>query len=123
MSRSSHQEMMDLLISTISDLKAERRILLDRLAVLTGMGGPLFNLESSPDSSPSTEPEAEATEEEQELDYIKSLRPSQAAAFITRKMKRDHNKIKMGPSVKWIPQPQVDKVMSALDQAELLGKK
>src|SRR5271154_4848608 len=49
-SRSSHAEMMGLLTTQLGELKAERQILLDRLATL-GLGGPLFSSISSGDFS------------------------------------------------------------------------
>lgn len=115
---------MGLLTLQLSELKAERTILLDRLALL-GLGGTLFSSQSSQDSSPATEVEKELTEEAQESQYIKSLLPSKRAAYLTRKMHRDYTRIQVGPTVKWVQKDelQVAKAMSALDQAELIGKK
>jgi hypothetical protein len=127
-SRSSHEAMMGLLTSQLSDLKQERIVLLDRLALL-GLGGTLFNLPSSLDSSLSTEAEEEATDPDaDEVAMLKARyrhRPSQLAAAITRKQQRDYNKLKVGPQVKWVAsdEPQKAKVNAALDQAEALGRK
>ena len=106
----------------ISDLKRERQILYDRLATL-GLGGPLFTLPSSPDSSPITEPEEESiSEEEQEQIYMASLRPSKRAHYLEWKMKRDRNRVNRGPSVAHITPDPVAKVAAALEQAEQAGK-
>lgn len=116
--------MMLQLTSQLSEVKAERSILLDRLATI-GLGGPLFNLPTSQDSSLSTEPEEELTEDEQEKNYIRSLRPSQRAHYIELKARRDRNKINRGPDIAYIaPDPvQVASVTAALDQAEQVGKR
>lgn len=116
---------MALLTSQLSELKAERTILLDRLALL-GLGGTLFSSLSLQDSSLNTEAEEELiSDQEQESQYIKSLLPSKRAAYLTRKMHRDYTRIQVGPTVKWVQKDelQVAKAMSALDQAELIGKK
>lgn len=121
-SRSSHEEMMGLVISQLGELKAERQILLDRLAAL-GLGGPLFSSSSWADSAEST------TEEpiDSEADEIEKLmsswrrRPSKLADALTRKAQRDYNRVQASPSVKWIPK--VEAVSAALDEAEALGKK
>ena len=107
---------MGLLATQLSEMKAERTILLDRLALL-GMGGPLFNLQPSQDSLPVTEVEEELTEEEQDQRVIASLRrtPSKLAKFIEWKQRRDRNKINRGPDVAYIN--------AALDQAEAAGKR
>jgi hypothetical protein len=121
-SRSSHEEAMQLLTSQVSDLKHEREILLDRLGTI-GLGGPLFNGASQPDSSPSTAQEADQTEEEIELAHIRSLQrtPSKLAAYMTRKAHRDAQRMYNGPSVARIPD--LSRINEALDQAEELGKK
>jgi hypothetical protein len=124
-SRSSHEAIVNLLTSQLSEQKAERTILLDRLALL-GLGGTLFSLPPSQDSSPATEAEEELTEEEQDRLTMESLRrtPSKLAKFIEWKMKRDRNKIYRGPDVAYItPEPQqVAKVNAALEQAEQQAK-
>lgn len=106
--------MMGLLTSQLSELKAERTILLDRLALL-GLGGTLFSSPSLQDSSPATEVEEELTEEEQEQRYMSSLRPSMRARFKQWQMKRDQYKVNRGPGVAYIN--------AALDQAEAAGKR
>ncbi len=113
---------MGLLMSQLGELKAEREILLDRLATL-GLGGPLFNSPSSPDSSENTveEPIGPEADEIEKLVSSWRRRPSKLADALTRKAQRDYNRAQAGPSVKWIPN--VDAVTAALDEAEALGKK
>jgi hypothetical protein len=112
---------MDLLASQVADLKAERQILLDRLATL-GLGGPLYSSPYWADVPESTadepvDPDAEETER-----LMKSRRrPSKLADALTRKAYRDYNRAQSGPSVKWIAK--VDAVAAALDQAEESGRK
>ena len=121
-SRSSHEEMIALVISQLGELKAERQILLDRLATL-GLGGPLFSSPSWPDSSESTaeEPIDPEADEIEKLMSSWRRRPSKLADALTRKAQRDYNRVQAGPSVKWIPK--VEAVTAALDEAEALGKK
>jgi len=123
MSRSLHDEMMLLVNSQVSDLKHERKILLDRLATI-GLGGPLFNSPSPQDSSPNMAQEEESiSEEEAELAHINRLKrkPSTLAAYLTHKMARDARKLDRGPSVARMHD--LSKVNAALDAAEELGKK
>jgi hypothetical protein len=112
--RSSHLEVVTLLTSQLGELKAERTILLDRLATL-GLGGPLFQ----PLASLADEPD-ETSLEAQELQILRNLRrrPSKLATALSRKAHRDQAQAS-GPSVKWIPR--VD-VHTALDEAEAAGK-
>ena len=119
-SRSSHEEMIALVISQLGELKAERQILLDRLATL-GLGGPLFSSPSWPDSSESTAEEPIDPDEIEKLMSSWRRRPSKLADALTRKAQRDYNRVQVGPSVKWIPK--VEAVTAALDEAEALGKK
>jgi hypothetical protein len=125
--------MMCLVTAQIDELIRERRILLDRLATL-GLGGPLFNSPSWPDSSENTEEEAEPIDSEaEEMEKLMNLRrrPSKLADALTRKAYRDYNRAQAGPSVKWIlkvedPKAQaqkLDTMTAALDEAEALGKK
>jgi hypothetical protein len=117
-SRSSHEEMMVLLTTQVDELTRERRILLDRLATL-GLGGPLFSLPCSADSSESTEPIDPEADEIEKL-MTSRRRPSKLADALTRKAYRDYNRVQTGANVKWIPK--VDPVTVALDEAEALGK-
>src|ERR1700748_2606552 len=89
------------LASQLEELKAERKVLLDRLATI-GLGGPLFTLPQSQDSSPTTAQEEVLTEEEQEQNYIRSLRPSQRARYREFQMRRDRFKVNKGPDVAYI---------------------
>ena len=110
---------MGLVTTQVEELTRERRVLLDRLATL-GLGGPLFSLPSSDDSSESTAPIDPEAEEIEKL--MKSRRrPSKLADALTRKAYRDYNRVQTGASVKWIPK--VEAVTAALDEAEALGKK
>jgi hypothetical protein len=116
-SRSSHLEMMDLVTSQLRDLKAERQILLDRLATL-GLGGPLFSLPSSAQSSENIAEELIDPEAEEIEKLMKSRRrPSKLADALTRKAYRDYNRVQTGAHVKWVPN-----ITAALDEAEALGK-
>jgi hypothetical protein len=116
-SRSSHLEMMDLVTSQLRDLKAERQILLDRLATL-GLGGPLFSLPSSAESSENIAEELIDPEAEEIEKLMKSRRrPSKLADALTRKAYRDYNRVQTGAHVKWVPN-----ITAALDEAEALGK-
>jgi hypothetical protein len=104
--------MMGLLMTQLGELKAERQILLDRLATL-GLGGPLFSgvsLEDSSETEEAVDPEAE----ELERLMTSRRRPSKLADALTRKAYRDYNRVQNGASVKW--------VSKALDEAEVLGK-
>lgn len=109
-SRLSHEEMVGELKLTISELKDERKVLYDRLALL-GLGGPLFHIPIEPEQEPDTEP----TEEELDAQKLLAMkhRPSQAAAFLTRKMQRPQRPSGVA---------RVAQVNAALDQAEQLGK-
>jgi hypothetical protein len=107
--------MMGLVTSQLADLKAERQILLDRLATL-GLGGPLFSLPCSAESSENTPEEPVDPEAEEIEKLMKSRRrPSKLADALTRKAYRDYNRVQTGAHVKW--------VAAALDEAEALGKK
>jgi hypothetical protein len=117
-SRSSHAEMMGLLTTQLGELKAERQILLDRLATL-GLGGPLFSSISSGDSS-ETEEAVDPEAEELEKLMTSRRRPSKLADALTRKAYRDYNRVRSGASVKWVSR--VETVTAALDEAEALGK-
>jgi hypothetical protein len=117
-SLSSHLEMMGLVTSQLGDLKAERQILLDRLATL-GLGGPLFNSAPSSDSSEDIADETVDPEAEEIEKLMKSRRrPSKLADALTRKAYRDYNRVQTGAHVKWVPN-----ITAALDEAEALGKK
>jgi hypothetical protein len=118
-SRSSHQEMMALVTTQVSELTNERRVLLDRLATL-GLGGPLFSSASSEDSSESADPVDPEAEEMETLLHARR-RPSKLADALTRKAYRDYHRVQTGANVKWIPK--VESVTAALDEAEALGKK
>ncbi len=109
---------MALVTTQVSELTAERRVLLDRLATL-GLGGPLFSSVSWEDSSESADPvDAEAEEIENLLQSRR--RPSKLADALTRKAYRDYHRVQTGAHVKWIPK--VEAVTAALDEAEALGK-
>jgi hypothetical protein len=117
--------MMVLLTTQVDELTRERKVLLDRLATL-GLGGPLFNSPSWPDSSENETAgnEAEAIDPDaEEMEKLMNLRrrPSKLAEALTRKAYRDHNKVQAGPSVKWIAK--ADTMTAALDEAEASGKK
>lgn len=111
---------MALVTTQVDALIHERKLLLDRLATL-GLGGPLFNSPSWPDSSGN---EAEPIDPDaEEIEKLMSLRrrPSKLADALTRKAYRDYNKVQVAPSVKWITK--ADSITAALDEAEASGKK
>jgi hypothetical protein len=110
--------MMALLTAQVEVLTHERRVLLDRLATL-GLGGPLFNLASSDDSSETADPIDPEAEEMESLMQSRR-RPSKLADALTRKAYRDHHRVQTGANVKWIPKAEA--VTAALDEAEALGK-
>jgi hypothetical protein len=111
--------MMALVTTQVDELTRERKVLLDRLATL-GLGGPLFNSPSSPDSSgEETEPVDPDAEEIEKLMNLRR-RPSKLADALTRKAYRDYNKVQAGPSVKWIAK--ADTMTQAFDEAEASGK-
>jgi hypothetical protein len=111
--------MMALVTTQVSELTNERRVLLDRLATL-GLGGPLFSLASSEDSSESADPIDPEAEEIESLLHARR-RPSKLADALTRKAYRNYHRVQTGANVKWIPK--VEAVTAALDEAEALGKK
>ena len=109
---------MGLLSSQVTELKAERTLLLDRLMTIGGIG-PLTTGNVQQEVS-------EEEEETPELDEMQKLmnmrrRPSQLAAALTRKSRRDHARRFDPPSVARIPD--LSKINAALDEAEALGKK
>ena len=109
---------MDLLTLQLGEMKAERQILLDRLATL-GLGGPLFSSAPSEDAS-ETEEAIDPERAEMEKLMTSRRRPSKLADALTRKAYRDYNRVQSGPSVKWIAK--TGAVNAALDEAEALGK-
>jgi hypothetical protein len=115
----------DLLTVDVTELKAERRILLDRLAML-GLGGPLYAAplatgatEDETDKSLSTEPSTE----EDVLDELLRLRrrPAKLAEALTRSLRRKQEKRPASSRIAWIAEG--DPVNAALDRAEELGRK
>jgi hypothetical protein len=114
-SRSSHEEMMGLVKGQVEELGRERKVLLDRLGTL-GLGGPLFSLDASGDSSSPSESEELVDPEAEEIEQLMKSRrrPSKLADALTRKKYRDYNRAQSGAGVKWIN--------TALDEAEAVGK-
>ena len=110
---------MALVTTQVDELTRERKVLLDRLATL-GLGGPLFNSPSWPDSSGNEEEPVDPGAEEIEKLMNLRRRPSKLADALTRKAYRDYNKVQAGPSVKWIAK--ADTMTRAFDEAEASGK-
>lgn len=112
---------MALVTTQVDELTCERKVLLDRLATL-GLGGPLFNSPSWPDSSGNEDEEEAIDPDAEEIEKLMNLRrrPSKLADALTRKAYRDYNKVQAGPSVKWIAK--ADTMTRALDEAEASGK-
>ena len=118
-SRASHETMLRMLTEEVGELKAERRILLDRLASM-GLGGPLFEVAAAADA-PAEEPEA-LVDPQQEIQEILRLRrrPSSAAQALTRKARREREGAGAAARTAWIPD--VSKINAALDAAEAAGR-
>ncbi|HEV2275618.1 MAG TPA: hypothetical protein VGR96_15710 [Acidobacteriaceae bacterium] len=127
-SRTSHEEMTALLIEGMHELKEERRVLLDRLALL-GLGGALYP------TAKMTEPELEEAGPEEAADpgqeALEQLlrlrnRPTKLADALTRQAYRERGKRAGGPKVAWIPQGErtarQESVRAALDEAEAAGR-
>ena len=114
-SRDSHLEMMGILTAQITELTAERKVLLDRLGTL-GLGGPLFSVPSATEAVADDEIETDVDAAAAELEQLLRLRrrPSQLAEALTRKAHRDAHKPPTSPRVSW--------VNAELDQAEAAGK-
>ena len=126
-SRSSHEELMSLVVAQAAELKEERKILLDRLALI-GLGGPLYQTANAEVIAEDKLEVEEAVDPEQDMvERLMRLRhrPAKLADALTRKAFRDHGKRSPGPKVAWIPQNEwaPDKINGALDQAEEMGKR
>lgn len=123
MSRSAHQEITAFLTQEVGNLRAERRLLLDRLAVL-GLGAPLYSEATEPavDSFPLREEEV-AEDSDGALEEMLRLRrrPAKLADVLTRRLRRAESSQMPGPRVAWIPEG--DAVTAALDHAEELGRR
>lgn len=121
--RASHEAMILLLTSELSSLREERKLLLDKLLTIGGIG-PLYSSPQPQDSSPSSPEEEESiSAEEMHLATLERLKrtPSKLAAYLTRHATQQARRPLRGPSVALIPD--MTKVNAALDQAEALGKK
>lgn len=123
--RSAHRELMALLREEIGELKAERRLLLDRLAVL-GLGGALYAAESSETAETAATQEADAEVVSETQDFAEELlrlrrRPAKLADALTRNMRRTQSHQHPGPRIAWIPEG--DPVQAALDRAEEMGRR
>lgn len=122
-SRSAHREIVAFLTREVGELRAERRLLLDRLAVL-GFGGPLYSESADPATDPSALGEEEVAEDSDEaLDEMLRLRrrPAKLADALTRRLRRAESNQIPGPRVAWIPEG--DAITAALDHAEELGRR
>lgn len=122
---SAQRELLALLREEIVELKAERRLLLDRLAVL-GLGGALYAAESSETAEAVASEEAGAEAVSETQDFAEELlrlrrRPAKLADALTRSMRRKQNHPHPGSRIAWIPEG--DPVQAALDRAEEMGRK
>lgn len=117
--RDSHDETVKLLQEQIAEMKAERKVIYDRLALL-GLGGPLFHL-PTPEEAKAEQDEEEEKEEAAAKEYarLRAMRPSQKAAYITRKNQRDFRSVGRAAAM-WTPE--AAKVAMEIDQAEKLGE-
>jgi hypothetical protein len=121
-SRSAHDALVALLSAEVRELKDERRLLLDRLAVF-GLGGPIFQIfaqegTADPEVPKLADPAGEMLEELMRL----RRRPSKLADALTRNAFREYSKRGAGPRVAWVPAA-TEKVNAALDAAEEQGKR
>jgi hypothetical protein len=123
-SRALYREMVDRMTADIAEMRAERKLLLDRLASL-GLGGPIFYPLASP---PEVATEEEEDEPEQDLESPEAMyedlkqryrnRPTQLAEALTR-LGRQRRPAPRSTQVAWARQA----VVSALDSAEQVALK
>lgn len=122
-SRSAHQETVAILRDQIDDLRAERKLLLDRLGSI-GLGGPIYNPVTVPVAYATEAPEEEEEEDliDPEGDMLALLmqyknRPSKLAAALTRMGRASQSGQSVQKQVAWLPQKSAA-VTAALDSAE-----
>lgn len=121
-SRAMALRAMSRLEEECSELKEERRTLLDRLAVI-GFGGPLYSFNA--DQEPSQEDVAEAVTSDPDRELLDQLirlrrRPAKLADQLTRQY-RDARKRVQRPAAAWAPSYEGE-VDADLNAAEALGK-
>lgn len=113
----------NLLAADVAELKQERKLLLDRLAIL-GLGAPLYAAPASGAETSEEQPAEElvqdpATELLSKLAHFKH-RPSRMADVLTREL---HRRQAAAPSrTAWIPE-QKEKVSAMLTEAEEQGRR
>jgi hypothetical protein len=118
-SMSLHESIVNPLLSRLSGLEEERKLLLDRLLTIGGIGT-LYTSPVQSDSSPNTESAEEPIDAEAAIVRSLSRKPSQLAAYYTKKAFMDANRRFDRPSVARIPD--MSKINEALDIAEAAGK-
>lgn len=118
-SRSSHEAVTSVLTLQLAELKEERKLLLDRLATL-GLGAPLYSV--AVESGDGAEPDLLADPDQDLVEELMRLRrrPAKLADALSRRAHRQRHPPHMGPKVAWIPQ--MNKIQTALDEAEAQGK-
>jgi hypothetical protein len=84
--RSHHDEVVELLRAQLERTELERRSYLDRLA-LAGLGGAFFSVAATPAAIEDNTPAPELTPEERLRAYRR--RPSHMASFVTRQFRRN----------------------------------
>jgi hypothetical protein len=83
--RSHHDEVVELLRAQLERTELERRSYLDRLAT-AGLGGAFFSASATPAAAEDNTPAPELTDEERIHAYRR--RPSHMAAFVTRQFRK-----------------------------------
>lgn len=114
----------DLLREQLVELRAERKLLLDRLATM-GLGGPLFEKPEQPVKVEEREEEPLAASPEQ-VNYEELMRvvnnPRALKNAVRRQVLAAARQRNDPPSVGWIPQ-QITRVTEMMDTAEAEGRK
>jgi len=115
---SVHESIVNPLLSRLSGLEEERKLLLDRLLTIGGIGT-LYTSPVQSDSSPNTESAEEPIDAEAAIIQSLSRKPSQLAAYYTRRAHREAQHRFDPPSIARIPD--MSKINEALDIAEAKG--
>jgi hypothetical protein len=122
-----HEVIVSLLQAQIAEMREERKVVYDRLGAI-GLGGPLFHQPPAEievaEQEPEPDPEKDAESVIQRLLALKR-RPSKLAEALTRRNWREHNKAKVGPTVKWVAEgePENPKLAAMFAEAEENGVK
>lgn len=115
---------MLLLREQVAELKAERKVLYDRLGVL-GLGGPLFTTVEPPDEPEEEEPQ-ELVDPDELIKRIRALKgnPRAQRAEIRRQAAEAERNKYAPPSVARIPDPtKVANINASFEAAEAQGRR